>query len=457
MHPAGIAMLTGPAGRTLTPGQNRAVRRPGRGTVAGALAAAVSLGMLGGGSAGTAAALSQAEQIRQESLGQLQAIDVPTAWHVSTGRGVTVGVLDTGADPGTPDLAGSVITGPDFTAGADPPGYRPPHLHGTYISSIIAAHGSGPGRSGGMIGVAPAAKILSVRVILDRTEPGFSAYSTQASYYDAVAKGIRYAVRHGAGVINMSLGSTGAVGEVQQAVGYAIAHGVVVVAAAGNNGTAAGSLTPFSYPASFAGVISVGAVLPDGRRAPFSDRNSAVVLSAPGENITGDGPGGSYLGGSGTSPATAFVSGVAALIRSRYPHLRPALVTQALISSTQHRPPGGYSPGVGFGEVDAAAALAAAGRLARDPAPAGMPPAARFGTAPRPAAAAPGRRPSLAGPAAVTAIAAFGFLAACAELIVLRRRRARAGPLAAAEPSALPGRRAPAEGPAPAGPRGPAE
>jgi subtilisin family serine protease len=164
----------------------------------------------------------------------------------------------------------------------------------------------------------------------------------------------------------------------------AISHGVVVVASAGNNGLAGGRFTPFSYPASFTGVISVAAVGAAGRRAAFSDRNASVVISAPGVNILGAGPGGEYLTGSGTSPAAAFVAGVAALIRSKYPRLTPALVTQALVSSARHRPRGGYSPGTGFGEVDAVAALSAAGRLAGQPPAAGLSASAHFGAGPVP-------------------------------------------------------------------------
>ena len=125
---------------------------------------------------------------------------------MTRGSGVTVGVLDSGVDATVPDLTGSVTVGPDYTKGADPPGYQPPHLHGTYIASLIAGHGSGPGDADGVIGVAPAATILSVRVILDDQEPGFAAYHNDTAYDDAMGNGIRYAVRHGVGVINMSLG-----------------------------------------------------------------------------------------------------------------------------------------------------------------------------------------------------------------------------------------------------------
>jgi subtilisin family serine protease len=117
-----------------------------------------------------------------------------------------VAVLDTGVDASVPDLAGSVTVGPNEVPGVDPPGYQPPYEHGTYIASLIAGHGSGPGRQSGIIGIAPAARILSVRVILDDSEPGFGKFANQPAD-DAVSNGIRYAVQHGADVINMSLGS----------------------------------------------------------------------------------------------------------------------------------------------------------------------------------------------------------------------------------------------------------
>ena len=96
--------------------------------------------------------------------------------------------------------------------------------------------------------------------------------------------------------------------------------------------------------------------------------------------MIGAGPGGEYLDAEGTSPSAALVSGVAALIRSRYPALSPALVTQALITSTTRRPSGGYSTGTGFGEVDAAAALRAAGRLAAAEPATGLAAARFFGS-----------------------------------------------------------------------------
>jgi type VII secretion-associated serine protease mycosin len=395
--------------------------------VAGALAAATVAG--GALHPGAASAQGIGQQVRAAELPELQQIDVPSAWRVSKGAGVTVAVLDTGADPNAPDLAGSVTTGPDYTAGADPPGYQPPHLHGTYIASLIAAHGSGPGRSGGVIGVAPEARILSVRVILDDSEPGFDIYNGNAGYADAIPDGIRYAVSHGAQVINMSLGGSTETRDMRLALDYAISRNVVVVAAAGNDGSSQPGYTPYSYPASFTGVISVAAVGAGGARASFSDRNSSVVISAPGVNVVGAGPDGEYIVADGTSPASAFVAGVAALIRSKYPLLTPALVTQALVSSVRHRPPGGYSPGVGFGEVDAARALAAAGRLAaRQPQP-GLRASARFARATGPIQVVHRGYPQILVLAGVAAVAVIGFLIALIVLLTgLRRRRVPQAP-----------------------------
>ena len=233
---------------------------------------------------------SEGAQVRAAEQAQLKAIQLTPAWHLSRGRGVTVGVLDTGVDAGAADLAGSVTAGPDYTRGADPPGYQPPHLHGTFVASLIAGHGSGPGRAGGIVGVAPAARVLSVRVILDDQEPGIAAYNENPRFADAIDRGIRYAARHGAQVINMSLGTAHASGAMQSAIGYAVSHGIVVVASAGNSAATGQKYTPYSYPASFTGVIAVGAVGAHGTRAAFSDRNSSVVLSAPGVNIIGAGP-----------------------------------------------------------------------------------------------------------------------------------------------------------------------
>jgi type VII secretion-associated serine protease mycosin len=311
---------------------------------------------------------ARADEVRDDEWQFLSAINVQRAWNITKGKGVTVALLDSGVDARQRDLVGSVTNGPDYARGANPAGVAPLRLHGTQMASIIAGHGHGAGDLDGVVGVAPEAKILSLRVLLENEEPGYRYFNTSERYEGTIAKGIRYAVDHGADVINMSLGKSFPTKQERQAVGYAISHGVVMVAAAGNEGASRTArrrgYAPYSFPASFPGVISVAAVTADHRHAGFSNRNSAVVVSAPGVRVVAAGPGNSYYLGDGTSPATAFVSGIAALIRAKYPKLPPTVVTQAIVESATHHPPGGYDLGVGFGEVDAAAALSAAGKLA---------------------------------------------------------------------------------------------
>ncbi len=365
-------------------------------------------------------------QVRVAEQAQLRAIDAPSAWRLSRGQGVTVGVLDTGVDTAAADLSGSVLAAPDYTMGADPPGYQPPHLHGTFIASLIAGHGSGPARGSGIIGVAPAARVLSVRVILDEQEPGIGPYNTNPRFADAIGRGIRYAASHGAGVINLSLGSAEPSRAMQAALAYAVSRGALVVASAGNSGAPGPAYTPYSYPAAFTGVVSVAAVNDSGVRAPFSDRNSSVVLSAPGVNVIGAGPAGTYLQASGTSPASAFVTGVAALIRSAYPRLSAAQVEQAMISSAARRPAGGYSTATGFGEVNAAAALRAAGRLAASRPAAGLAAGRHFGrVAPGPVQVTHRDEARIVTLGAIGAAGAAGVLAALAVFAVLTTRRLR--------------------------------
>jgi len=305
---------------------------------------------------------ARADDVRLSQQDVLRTLDVDDAWRLTKGKGVTVAVLDSGVDPDHRDLAGSVVTGRDYTAGANPRGVQPVRLHGTYMASLIAGHGHGPGGADGIIGIAPEARVLSVRVILEDEEPGFRTFNSDARYEAVVAKGIRYAVDHGAQVINLSLSKDMPTKDERTAIRYAISKGVVLVAAAGNEG--AGKRTaPYSYPAAIPGVISVAAVTSTLRRASFSNRNSSVMVAAPGVDVLGAGPGDEYWVGRGTSQATALVSGVAALIKSRYPRMSPALVAQALASSPARKGP--YNTGTGFGVVNAYRALSVAATLAR--------------------------------------------------------------------------------------------
>jgi type VII secretion-associated serine protease mycosin len=294
-------------------------------------------------------------------LGSLQ---VSQAWTVSRGQGVTVAVLDTGVDPTHPDLTGSVTTGPDFYPDGAQPGNADWGLHGTAMASLIAGHGHGAGAASGMIGVAPLAKVLSVRAIPDDNDHRPRPPSAAAGQ---LALAIRYAVDHGAQVISMSLGDSdygaaGGRGSEQYAIDYAIAHGVVVVASAGNSGT---TTNVTKYPAAYPGVIAVAAVDRTGAHASFSERAWYLSVAAPGVDVPGSAPGGQYVTGSGTSPAGAFIAGVAADILARQPKLNPAQVKQLLEGTA--RPGGAWNRDNGWGVVQPLAALQQAATAAPQP------------------------------------------------------------------------------------------
>ena len=329
------------------------------------------------------------------------------------------------------DLAGSVADGPDYTGVGTGRGNPDWGVHGTWMASLIDGHGHGPGDDSGVMGVAPRSGSCpsgSSRTAPTRTTAGTPASRSPPSS-QSLASGIDYAVWHGAEVISMSIGYSAPNGAVRQALQQAYDHGVVVIASAGNSGAPAGTSdgvqAPESFPADYPGVISVGAVDSAGAVAGFSSDNLSVQVAAPGVSVPAQGRDGQYWWVSGTSPACALVAGVAALIKSKYPHLAPDLVASALISTTTDRPSGGYDSQVGFGIVNAAAALAQAGKLAGDPAePVGVRAAARFGGGPD-AVAPPPVRPRGAGQLILFALLALASLvliaAAGARVAILRR------------------------------------
>jgi subtilisin family serine protease len=315
------------------------------------------------------AAPASADTVRDGQQWVLDMLDAPAAWTVSQGQGVTVAVLDSGVQPDVPDLAGSVHTGPDLTGVSTAPSSPDWGQHGTWMASIAAGHGHGTGGGSGIIGLAPAAKVLSVRVIPDKNDPGYGSYEREqeSRVQTSLAAGIRYAVDYGAKVISMSIGYSVPSAAVRSALQYAYGHGVVVVASSGNSGDTVSAhrrgYAPLSFPADYPGVIGVAAVSDGGGAAGFSSDNLSVQVAAPGVNIPAQGRDGQYWLVSGTSPACALVAGAAALIKSRYPGIAPDLVARALTSTTRYQPAAVYDKQVGFGTVDAAAALRAAGQL----------------------------------------------------------------------------------------------
>ena len=359
------------------------LRRPRR-LLAGLLAAVVMAPAAAVGTAGVA----QADVVRSQELWVLNAINVPAAWQTTRGHGVTIGLIDSGVNGHVSDLAGSVTPGRDFTGVTTRPSNSHWGVHGTWMASLIAGHGHGAGGPNGIIGVAPQAHILSIRAVTDQGDPGDPRYEHESETHvqGQLAAAIDYAADNHVQVISMSLGYQGASLPVRVAIKAAVAQGIVVVASSGNSGGERGSHggnAPYSFPADYPGVLGVAAVGRGGAPAHFSSNNLSVQVAAPGVKVPAQGRDGQYWLVSGTSPACALTAGVAALIKSRYPALPPALVVQAVTASTWHRPHGGYDEEVGFGTVNAVAALKMAARLGHDSSTGqGLAAAVKFGGGP---------------------------------------------------------------------------
>ena len=318
-----------------------------------------------------AVAQAHADIVRQKQQWVLDALNAPAAWQITRGSGVLVAVIDSGVDPAVSDLTGSVTTGPDLT-GVHTPATDPNWgAHGTWMASLIAGHGHGPGAEDGIIGIAPKARILSIRVITDRSDPGYAKYQNElpGRGQRELATAIKYAVEHHAKVISMSLGYNAPSLIVRSALQFAMRRNVVVVASSGNSGSAqlqrGHGHAPYSFPADYPGVIGVAAIGSTGQPAYFSSDNLSVQIAAPGVSIPAEGRDGHYWYVSGTSPACALTAGVAALIKSKYPRMTAPQVRRAIIWSASNQPPGGYDDEIGFGTVDADSALRLAGRIAR--------------------------------------------------------------------------------------------
>lgn len=268
------------------------------------------------------------------------------AWPMSTGSGVVVAVIDSGISGTHPKLAGQLLPGVNMVpanpkAGCD-------NTHGTLVAAIIA--GRVHTAESTFYGVAPDAKIMPIRVLPDQNA------SNDPEMPKRIGDGVRYAVDHGAGVINLSL-HTDPTEYLAQSITYALSHNVVVVAAAGNVGAVTAGQPV--YPAAYDGVIAVAGINEDGTHADSSVSGTYVDVAAPGVKIEGPAPQGAGYGtdeAGGTSFAAAYVSGVAALLRAYLPTATVAQIRRR-IELTADAPPDGYNPQVGYGVVNPYRAL----------------------------------------------------------------------------------------------------
>ena len=265
-------------------------------------------------------------------------VDLPRAWDMTTGSpDVVIAVVDSGVEATHPDLAGAVDQGYDFvdrdTDAADGDG------HGTGIAGIAAARAN---NGIGAAGVCWSCRILPLRVL---GPDGFALETTMADAID-------YAVDHGAAVVNVSLYGGNASPRLEDAIDRARGAGVLVVAAAGNEGS-----TVREFPAAFPAAIGVGATAAGGGLAWYSNRGDWVKFAVP-TCLPTTQIGGRFGDGCGTSGATPLVAGVIALLRAHAPFATASQIETALARTARR------VTGVRFGLVDAYAALQTLGRPA---------------------------------------------------------------------------------------------
>ncbi|MDB5096002.1 MAG: peptidase [Cyanobacteria bacterium RYN_339] len=293
----------------------------------------------------------------------------PEAWTLSTGRGVVVATVDSGVDPGHPDLRGNLLPmldevvamgGHDTYLGQDFDG-RDSHGHGTHVAGIIGASAN---NRVGITGAAPDVKILPVKVTDHRGEAD-----------DAIiARGVVDAVDRGARVVNLSIGGAAPSPILLDVINYAFNHGATMVIAAGNESA------PVDYPAAYRGVIAVGGVTAGSEVGSYSNHGDGLVLVAPGGGRPGsdEGPGvfstiptyactvtelehldQGYDYMTGTSMAAPQVTAAVALLLAREPLLSPAQIWTRLASAAHPLGLLSFDERSGYGLLDANKALRA--------------------------------------------------------------------------------------------------
>ncbi|MEM7174178.1 MAG: S8 family peptidase [Bacteroidota bacterium] len=239
----------------------------------------------------------QAKATQNDANWAKRLFGIPQTWQQTQGEGVKIAVLDTGIDEKHPDLRDAIIDGKDFTG----EGLKDTNGHGTHCAGIIAARP----RQTSFLGVAPKAKILAAKVL-----------GSSGGNYDAIAQGIEWAVEQGADIISMSLGGPKSSQRLYQAIYTALAKEVIIFAAAGNSGSR--HRNSIGYPGKYGGVITIAAHDEFGNPSGFSSRGGEIDFLAPGTDIFSTYPNSKYATLDGTSMATPFVAGLAALVEAKH-------------------------------------------------------------------------------------------------------------------------------------------
>jgi type VII secretion-associated serine protease mycosin len=347
---------------------------------------------------------AEADRIRNDEW-HIRSLRVAQANQISTGKGVVVAVIDSGVYPHV-DLRNNLLNGMSVISGSGDNGKRDPDGHGTKMASLIAAHGR-PGGTG-VVGIAPGAKILPVRVS-DAEGRGNSI---------SAGKAIQWAANHGAKVINFS-GAVAPSQPLQSGMKIAEGKDVLVVAASGN----VGQDVVAAYPAAMPGVLAVGASDKAGKHAAISVPTKQVQICAPGVEIEGAKPPDRYSIGEGTSDSTAIVSGAAALVRSKFPQLSAQEVIHRLTATATDIGKPGRDDECGFGVLNIVKALTAVVPPLESSAAPITPPSQRPPTTTA-AASQPDTKPASSNtPAVVGGIVIALMVGGLAAFLVARRRR----------------------------------
>ena len=263
--------------------------------------------------------LAAAAPVRDNALALMSGTEI------NLGRGgenILVAVLDTGVDEEHPFLAGKTLGGYNFVD--DMAFQKDNNGHGTACASLV-------------LQTAPRAKILPVKVMSEKgISDGFS-----------IAKGLVYAVKQGAKIINLSLGTTDETTLLDEAVNYAQENGVLIVASSGNEGKESEN-----YPSSLNGVLCVGAIDGEKWKAPFSNSGPNVDLVAPGVLVAAAAPGGGYVLMSGTSASSPLVAGGAAALWSEHPNWTPAQISEKLLENADDLGAAGADDWYGAGLIN---------------------------------------------------------------------------------------------------------
>jgi type VII secretion-associated serine protease mycosin len=285
-------------------------------------------------------------------------------WPVTRGEGIIVAVVDSGVSDDHPALQGKVLKGFDLIQ-RNGDGRCDEAGHGTLIAGLIAGRDL-PEAESTFHGMAPDTKILPIRVLRKNEQVRGDEHSKR------IADGIKLAVQNGASIINLSL-TTMPTPQLEDAIRFARANDVVLVAAAGNTdavGTNPDTNEPINgFPAAYEDVMAVAAINSKGGHLDISVKRNYIDIAAPGDDIAGPAPnGGGFNQADGTSFATAYVSGTAALLRAYRKDLTADEV-RARIVATADPNPAGWNDEMGHGVVNAYWAVFSLGAGDEEPAP----------------------------------------------------------------------------------------